>query len=204
MGKLAAQNKLIIDLCGGTGSWSKPYKDAGHDVIVVTHPDTDIFDFRLPKDYIFGILAAPPCTMFSLARTTASTPRDLRGGMRIVLRCLKIIREAMYREDPPVFWALENPLALLVRFLGYPPLVYDPADYGDPYTKRTGLWGKFKVPVKNRVSLTDQQMRDCSINNRILPPVPDDYIVPADMRRQAVRRSITPTGFAQAFYRANH
>lgn len=23
-------NKIILDLCGGTGSWSKPYKDAGY------------------------------------------------------------------------------------------------------------------------------------------------------------------------------
>ena len=26
--------KVILDLCGGTGSWSKPYKDAGYDVLV--------------------------------------------------------------------------------------------------------------------------------------------------------------------------
>ena len=26
---------LILDLCGGSGSWSQPYKDAGYDVIVV-------------------------------------------------------------------------------------------------------------------------------------------------------------------------
>lgn len=24
--------KIILDLCGGTGSWSKPYRDAGYDV----------------------------------------------------------------------------------------------------------------------------------------------------------------------------
>ena len=26
------QDKIILDLCGGTGAWSKPYKDAGYDV----------------------------------------------------------------------------------------------------------------------------------------------------------------------------
>ena len=26
------EKKIILDLCGGTGSWSKPYKDAGYDV----------------------------------------------------------------------------------------------------------------------------------------------------------------------------
>jgi hypothetical protein len=25
------ENKIILDLCGGTGAWSKPYKDAGYD-----------------------------------------------------------------------------------------------------------------------------------------------------------------------------
>jgi len=25
-------NKVILDLCGGTGSWSKPYKDNNYDV----------------------------------------------------------------------------------------------------------------------------------------------------------------------------
>lgn len=27
--------KIIFDLCGGTGSWSKPYKDNGYDVRII-------------------------------------------------------------------------------------------------------------------------------------------------------------------------
>ena len=56
-------NKVILDLCGGTGSWSKPYKDNGYDVRVITLPDYDVTTFEPPKD-VYGILAAPPCTMF--------------------------------------------------------------------------------------------------------------------------------------------
>ena len=26
---------VILDLCGGTGSWSRPYRDAGYDVRIV-------------------------------------------------------------------------------------------------------------------------------------------------------------------------
>lgn len=37
-------NKIILDLCGGTGSWSKPYKEAGYDVRVITLPEYDLFD----------------------------------------------------------------------------------------------------------------------------------------------------------------
>lgn len=53
------QHKIILDLCGGTGSWSKPYKDAGYDVRVITLPDNDVLAYRPPKD-VYGILAAPP------------------------------------------------------------------------------------------------------------------------------------------------
>lgn len=36
--------KIILDLCGGTGSWSKPYRDAGYDVKIITLPHYDLFD----------------------------------------------------------------------------------------------------------------------------------------------------------------
>ncbi|MDR1001701.1 MAG: hypothetical protein LBL82_00300 [Oscillospiraceae bacterium] len=28
--------KIILDLCGGSGAWSIPYKEAGYDVRVIT------------------------------------------------------------------------------------------------------------------------------------------------------------------------
>lgn len=40
-------NKIILDLCGGTGSWSKYYKEAGYDVRVITLPD---YNVRLSKN----------------------------------------------------------------------------------------------------------------------------------------------------------
>lgn len=42
---LENRKKIILDLCGGTGSWSKPYKDAGYDVRVITLPKFDIGKF---------------------------------------------------------------------------------------------------------------------------------------------------------------
>ena len=35
-------NKIILDLCGGTGSWSRPYKEAGYTVHVLTLPSYDV------------------------------------------------------------------------------------------------------------------------------------------------------------------
>lgn len=70
-------DKVILDLCGGTGSWSKPYKEAGYDVRIITLPEYDVFEYE-PPDNVYGILAAPTCTHFSFARTNAKTPRDLK------------------------------------------------------------------------------------------------------------------------------
>jgi len=42
--------KTILDLCGGTGAWSKPYKDAGYHVINVTLPEYDVRDYIPPGD----------------------------------------------------------------------------------------------------------------------------------------------------------
>jgi hypothetical protein len=200
---IPVNKRIILDLCGGTGQWSKPYNDSGYDVRLITLPQLDVFKYIPPSD-IYGILAAPTCTHFSLARTTAATPRDLREAFKLVHRCLEIIWECQYNEKTRLkFWAMENPRALLRMFLGKPPLTFDPCDFGDPYTKQTDLWGYYNAPKYCKVNLTDQKMRDCSINNRILPKVPDDYIVPEGMRVQAVRRSMTPKGFAQAFFEAN-
>ena len=70
------KNKIILDLCGGTGGWSKPYSENGYDVRIVTLPENDVRDYVAPKN-VYGILAAPPCTMFSLARTRAKRERSI-------------------------------------------------------------------------------------------------------------------------------
>lgn len=193
--------KIILDLCGGTGSWSKPYKDNGYDVRVITLPEYNVMEYTPPRG-VYGILAAPTCTQFSLARTTAKTPRDLRGGMELVNRCLWIIHECRY-EGSLKFWALENPVGYLRQFLGKPPLTWHPCDYGDPHTKKTDLWGYYNAPRKKPVALSPEQLAACAINNRELPEIPEGYVCPPDIGRQAVRRSMTPQGFAAAFFRAN-
>ena len=68
MKKLNNKNKIILDLCGGTGAWSKPYQDAGYDVRIITLPDYDVRLYIPPIDDVYGILAAPPCTEFSFAK----------------------------------------------------------------------------------------------------------------------------------------
>lgn len=189
------RDKIIIDLCGGTGAWSRPYKDAGYDVRLVTLPDIDVRNYNPPKS-VYGILSAPPCTMFSRARTTAKTPRDFKGAMEIVYACLQIIWEVQYENHFGLkFWVLENPSGHLQRFLGRPVLKFQPYEFGEHYSKETWLWGMFNEPKKNPVKLTKKEIKDSRVNTRPLPKIKGLSV--------AERRAITPAGFARAFYKAN-
>lgn len=205
--------KVILDLCGGTGAWSKPYKDNGYDVRNITLPDNDVRYYIPPKN-VYGILAAPPCTMFSLARTKAKKQRDLKEGMKLVKDCLSIIWYCMeIKQDtkkktlPLKFWALENPNGMLKFFLGNPAFEFSPYEFGDGYKKRTHLWGWFNNPVKNpKPIIVDKAYK--SLNPETMKKF--DRLASRDiapeyfnkLTRQE-RRAITPLGFAQAFYEAN-
>ena len=208
-GKINNSDKIILDLCGGTGSWSKPYEEAGYDVRLVTLPENDVFTYE-PPDNVYGILAAPTCTHFSFARTNAKTSRDLESAMKLVERCLEIIWQCQYKlpkesamKTTLKFWALENPRGFLKFFLGNPALEFQPWQYGDGYMKLTHLWGNFKLPQKNVVEYTKTKFD--RINARDLPKLPDgfEYNPACGLNLRAVRRSITPQGFATAFFNAN-
>ena len=205
-------SKIILDLLGGTGSWSKKYKKAEYIVINVTLPDYDILrtvieseyiifkgnkELRVKINYIYGILAAPVCTMFSLARTRAKTPRDLRQGMELVIACLNIIWECRYNHKL-AFWCLENPRGYLRQFLGKPAFTFDPCDFGDPYTKKTDLWGYFNIPKKNRIKPEFIDFESGKRMSRI------HYETSCGSgERRKILRAITPPGFAKAFFEAN-
>ena len=72
------ENKIILDLCGGTGSWSKPYKDNGYDVRLITLPEIDVRKYHLPNK-VYGVLAAPPCTHFSVSGAQYWKAKDSDG-----------------------------------------------------------------------------------------------------------------------------
>src|SRR3990167_8834107 len=95
------KDKVILDLCGGTGSWSLPYKNAGYNVRVITLPENNVKTYQSPEN-VYGILAAPPCTMFSFARTNAKKSRDLKEGMECVRACLNIIWKVMEIEQDTI------------------------------------------------------------------------------------------------------
>jgi hypothetical protein len=195
-------SKLILHLCADIGSDSKPYQDAGYEVICVGEK-TDVRTYT-PPDNVYGIIANPPCTMFSFCRTNAKKPRDLRQGMELVQACLRIIWECQYRTksdlqkfSPLKFWALENPnRGMLKYFLGKPAFVYSPDEFGDTYRKETALWGMFNEPKKTTAPKKGLTKFDLLKTKEIHP----EYY---GKLTRTERRSVCSAKFAQAFYEAN-
>lgn len=216
-------DKTILDLCGGTGSWSQQYKGARYDVKVITLPEYSVCNYVIRDGYIiffhykysdsaisiklsdiYGILIAAPCTMFSFARTNAKTPRDFDGAMKIVLSCLEIVWEcqkqivSQSQKCPPLkFWAFENPNGMLNWFLGKPVFEFNPFDFGDAYKKHTCLWGHFNEPKKKTIKINHKLPKFDHMKNKDIHP---EFL---GKYNRTVRRSITPPGFAKAFFKAN-
>ena len=192
--------KIILDLCGGTGAWSAPYKDAGYDVRNITLPDYNVKSYQPPGN-VYGILSAPPCEHFSVMRTNkARKRRDLFSAMEIVKHCLRIIWLCQYGEAKIKFWVLENPsTGMLIRFLGRPRYEFHPWEFGDRVSKKTGLWGYFNEPKKNSKPLTIEEKEYQRKSHMHKFPFAKD----CPGVSLAGRRAITPQGFAKAFYEAN-
>ena len=221
---------LILDLCGGTGSWSEPYYAAGYEVVVVDPFSTadgairrDVRQFSATTSglgQVHGVLCAPPCTQFSVsgARWWKSKPPELlKEAISIVEACLRVVREC-----EPKWWALENPAGRLRKFIGDPSYSFQPWEFGDPWTKRTCIWGEHSLPVPipcatKPVSEPGKRWKQ-SLTNHLSPKptaaqisklvtsgmFPPDWVHrlgPSPLR--ATLRSITPPGFARAFFLAN-
>jgi len=174
---------IILDLCGGTGAWSRPWAESGgYDVRVITLPDYDVRTYQPPKN-VYGILAAPPCTMFAVSGNRwKRTKEQMYEAYAVLGACIQIIKDCQWH-----FWALENPIGKLNDILGKPVMYFNPCDFGDPWTKKTCLWGVFNKPDTNPVEPTEGSKM------WLLGPTKD----------RAGKRSITPPGFARAFFEAN-
>lgn len=196
------KDKTILHLCADIGSDSQPYRDAGYNVICVGK-DQDVRTYK-PPDYVYGIIANPPCTEFSFAATNPkSGPRDFDGALSIIRGCLRVIWECQTRIEsraqkrPPLkFWMLENPQGMLEWFLGKPAARYNPYEFGEVYQKRTCLWGQFNMPEPSGIKHPKPKKFDKLLTHEIAP----EYR--GKLTRQE-RRSVCSANFAKAFFEAN-
>ncbi|GHT69284.1 hypothetical protein FACS1894110_18430 [Spirochaetia bacterium] len=211
-GDLPVSKRIIVDLCGGTGSWSKPYKEAGYDVRLITLPEYDVRTYEPPEN-VYGILAAPPCEAFSNnlsfnGKKDFNRTMTKEQGLEIVSACLRIIDKCK-----PQWWALENPRGGLKKHLKhFYQFTFQPYEYGDPWTKKTDVFGYFHVPKKThtwetceKLELYTRPLRNkpsfAFLHKGAIKAIPQLAGFKADT--DAAFRAITPPGFAQAFFEAN-
>ena len=182
---------LILSLFDSSGVWSRPYEAAGYDVVRIDlSSGLDVRWFKKVPS-VRGVLSAPPCGVFAGSGAQYWKTKDLDGrtldGLALVDATFRIIM-----VHSPKWWALENPIGRLSRWIGKPALVFHPYEYGDPYKKRTCLWGNFTVPVRNVVEPVSSYSQGSWVQG-----------IGGTTKDREQRRSVTPAGFAQAFFEAN-
>jgi hypothetical protein len=198
--KTLTERSVIISLFDYSGIWSKPYRQAGCRVLQVESKlGFDLFKWNykaIKPSLVLGILAAPPCTDFAGSGAQYWTAKDRDGRTRLSVKLIRKTLEIIGYFNPR-FWAMENPVGrlntLVPELAPYGPWYFQPCWFGDPWTKKTGLWGKFNKPrIVNSVAparFTGQGSWTQRLGGKT--------------ERTKELRSLTPPGFAGAFYKAN-
>lgn len=202
---------IVLSLFDLTGNWSKPYRDNGYEVVQVdlqSGINILTWDYKqIPQDAVYGILAAVPCTDYAVSGARWFAEKDKDGRTEESQKLVAKTKEIIEYFNPD-FWVIENPVGRIHKlnpWMGKPKIYFHPYEYAgygcdeDRYTKKTGLWGKFNIPIKKSLA----------------PYHTGDYgkiHYPRDENGKAYgwntiecknARSATPMGFAQAFYEAN-
>lgn len=189
--------KTILSLFDESGVWSAPYVRAGYDVIQLDLQNgVDISELTLETmheaaiDEVHGILAACPCTHFANSGARWFAEKDQSGVTQEAIDLVHLTL-GMVSYYEPEFWAIENPMGRIRRLCGLPAprLYFQPHHFGDPYTKRTQLFGYFNAHLPTSNVFPHEGSRTHKLRG--------------DVPEQKKLRSLTPEGFAYAFYMAN-
>lgn len=212
--------RVILSLFDDSGIWSRPFREAGYDVrqydikrgddLVRFMPTRELYEIAESGKQVAGVLAAPPCTSYagSGARWW-KTQHDVNDPAMVARKygdwaaeffdrpvdyanTLVAIIEPIVELADPTFFAVENPVGRIAEKAGLPkPLLgFDPYHFGDPYTKRTYLWGDFETDLPTA--------RVKPIEGSLM------HKLWSRDEQSGGRRSTTPEGFAYAFFVANH
>jgi len=237
------RNKVVVSLCDFSGNWPRPWNEAGFTVLhydlkhgddvtgllassvrsdirrvlgsriedVLGTPWVDLLVFE-----IVMVLAAPPCTDFTISGAQYWPAKDADGrtaaSLRVLDACVRLAEELS-----PAAWALENPVGRIPKLrpaLGRPNYYFQPHEYAhrarpeqerERYTKRTGMWGPHARP------LTDGELHS-AFPVDFLPPLGPVRVcaqgswlqkLGGKSERTKELRSVTPVGFSRAFCTAN-
>lgn len=199
------KEKLIISLYDYTGQWAQPYIDAGYPVILWdAKVEGNIISERFwkevmcYKDFIYGVLAAPPCDDFAVsgARWWIEKDKDIER-ISVSMALVEMVLIVKTYAKNLKFWVLENPVGRIERLVPeikpFRQMLFNPCDFGDAYTKKTILYGEFNTALtRNYV----EPIKVCKQGSWLQK-------LGGKSERTKTLRSATPQGFAKAFFYAN-
>lgn len=199
---------IVISLFDYTGNWSRPWAEAGHDVVLVDiKHGMNVYDFDWASyaKSVYCVLAAPDCTDFSGSGARWWKEKDADGRTEKSINLIKHTCHIISELEPEV-WALENPVGRLSKMLGKPDLIFNPCDYAgysptpekDAYTKKTCLWGHFNKPEKKFIEPIMYTSKDGKKKGSWMWAN-----LGGKSERTKELRSATPLGFSYAFWEAN-
>jgi N12 class adenine-specific DNA methylase len=198
--------RVVLSLFDLSGEWSKPWEEAGYQVYRFdiqddpTVGDVNNFSTEFFSDWfgdfdgqdVYAILAACPCTDFASSGARHFAAKDADGRTVASVKLVHQTLAAIEYFKPPV-WALENPVGRIEKLGGLPPwrLSFDPNHLGDPYTKKTLIWGRFNgdLPIAP-VEPTEGSKMHKLYGGKSL--------------KTKNARSETPEGFSYGFFMANN
>jgi len=201
--------KIILHLCADLGSDSFPYQQSSEYEVIKIGKDIGVENYSTDLK-IQGIIANPVCTEFS---TASGFHKEKNPDLSMLSHCQRIIKGCS-----PKWWVIENPFnGIMKNYLGKPDFVYQPWEFGSPWTKKTALWGNFNIPKK-----LFRRWEDVPKNGKlyIRPGRPKPSL--AFLHKSAVRsidefepfidhikndadfRSLCSQGFAVEFFKSNN
>ena len=202
--------KTILHLCADLGSDSYFYQHNPDYNVIMVGEKIGVENF-VPPENVHGVIANPVCTEFSTAKGFHKE-NDIEKGMLLVRHCQRIIEQAK-----PKWWVMENPAkGKLQDVVGKPKAIYQPWQYGSPWTKKTALWGNFVMPEP-----IYKKWDDCPKNPALyvrpgrpkpalaflhksaVDLIPEFQWAKDHIKCDADIRSMCSQGFAKAFYEAN-
>lgn len=152
----------LLSLFDYSGEWSRPYYDAGWDVIQWDIKIAEFMNIRRITsarmalemfEDVDGIIAAPPCTEFTVSCSQWWNMKDADGrtaaALHLVYQTMKLVD--LYKPTDPdydgvFFWSLENPVGRLTKLV--------PA-LGKPWYFNPNEFAGYLHPTRKQLALLD-------------------------------------------------
>jgi hypothetical protein len=210
--------KILLSFFDYTGNWSRPFTENKQWQVKTfdIKRGQNILDFNpgeFMSEYLhsknkytipeIGLLFAMPCTDYALSGSRHFKLKDIDGrtaqSQKLVAKMKEII-DWFEQSGCLKFYSIENPMTrihTLNPWLGKVKFKFNPCDFAgygfenDRYNKATWLFGSFKNPIKKRIEPFEKDN-------------PGWKKLGGKSERTKELRSITPLGFAYAFYEANN